>query len=704
MPGARLQFCHVELLAKVDAKEERLMRMSGSEQDRGELGRLLQEAGSAYVARSVEALIEGVLAAPAEIGTSWHMLVADPMTPALAGALEALLAAKAKVYRNGLSAEDFKLLPSATRLDLLRRELAAQDLDGFIVPRADEHQGEYVPPRGQRLTWLTGFTGSAGLAIVLGDRAALFVDGRYTLQAAAQVDTRSFEIHHLIEERPARWIGTVLARDMVLGYDPWLHTPQEIERFRVAAEDAGASLRAVAENPLDRAWPEQPAAPIAPVLPHTERFAGESARSKRARLGRGLAEEGVAAVVLTMPESIAWLLNIRGGDVPHTPLPLSFAILRQDGSVTLFIDRRKLAPSSERHLGNAVTVMPPEALGPALDALAAVGGGVQADPATAACWIFNRLEAAGARLHRAADPCLLPKACKNEIELDGMRAAHRRDGAALTRFLAWLAHKASTGGLTEIAASDRLEMIRRGGEHFRDLSFPTISGAGSNGAIVHYRATPETEKRLETGTLYLLDSGAQYLDGTTDVTRTVAIGEPTPEMRDRFTRVLKGHIALALARFPKGTTGTQLDAFARRALWQKGLDYDHGTGHGVGSYLGVHEGPQRISKAPNGQPLLPGMIVSNEPGYYKTGAYGIRIENLVVVQPAKGETEREILEFETLTLAPIDRKLIEPSLLDDEEIAWLDSYHARVRDTLSPLVEPETAHWLAVATAPIGSA
>jgi len=418
-----------------------------------------------------------------------------------------------------------------------------------------------------------------------------------------------------------------------------------------------------------------------------------------------LAEEGAgAAVVLTMPESIAWLLNIRGGDVPHTPLPLSFAILRQDGSVTLFIDRRKLVPGLERHLGNAVTVMPPEEVGPALDALAAEGGRIQVDAATAASWIFDRLEAAHGKIHRAADPCLLPKACKNPIELDGTRSAHRRDGVALTRFLAWLAREAPKGGLAEIAASDRLEAIRREGEHFRDLSFPTISGAGSNGAIVHYRATPETEKRLEPGSLYLLDSGAQYLDGTTDVTRTVAIGDPTPEMRERFTRVLKGHIALALARFPKGTTGTQLDAFARRALWQKGLDYDHGTGHGVGSYLGVHEGPQRISKAPNGQALLPGMIVSNEPGYYKTGAYGIRIENLVLVQPTEGMGEREMLGFETLTLAPIDRNLIEPSLLDDDEIAWLDAYHAHVRETLTPRVDPETARWLAEATQPIGSA
>jgi Xaa-Pro aminopeptidase len=679
------------------------MTMRGSEPDRGELGRLLREAGSAYDPQGVEALIAGVLAAPPEIGTSWHMLVADPIIPALAGALEALRAAKAKGYRNGLAAEDFARLPRAARLDRLRRELAAQGLDGFIVPRADEHQGEYVPPRGQRLAWLTGFTGSAGLAIVLRDRAALFVDGRYTLQAAAQADTQSFEIHHLIDEPPARWIGTVISKGAVLGYDPWLHTPHEVERFRAAAAKAGAGLRAVSENPLGRVWSGRPAAPIAPVVPHAERFAGESAQSKRSRLGRDLAEDGAAAVVLTMPESIAWLLNIRGGDVPHTPLPLSFAILRRDGSVTLFIDRRKLVPGLERHLGNGVTVMPAEELGPALDTLAAEGGRVQVDPATAASWIFDRLEIARADILRAADPCLLPKACKNPVELDGTRAAHRRDGAALTRFLAWLADQAPRGGLSEIAASDRLEAIRREGEHFRDLSFSTISGAGSNGAIVHYRAMPETEKRLEPGTLYLLDSGAQYLDGTTDVTRTVAIGEPSAEMCDRFTRVLKGHIALALARFPKGTTGTQLDAFARRALWQKGLDYDHGTGHGVGSYLGVHEGPQRISKAPNGQALLPGMIVSNEPGYYKTGAYGIRIENLVLVQPAEGSSEREMLGFETLTLAPIDRNLIEPALLEDEEIAWLDAYHARVRETLTPLVDPATAHWLAATTAPIGS-
>jgi Xaa-Pro aminopeptidase len=683
--------------------EEQLMTTSPTEPARDQLARLLKQAGSSYDPDGVEALIKGVLAAPLEVGTSWHILVADPMTPELARQLDALKAEMAAGYRDGLAATDFDRLPRPERLARLRKELDQQGFEGFIVPRSDEHQGEYVPPRGQRLAWLTGFTGSAGLAIVLPDRAALFVDGRYTLQASAQVDTGLYKIHHLIENPPAQWLGTALKPGMVLAYDPWLHTPHEVERFRAATERAGAVLRAASDNPLDRVWSDQPAQPIAPVVPHLERFAGESAQSKRTRLGRALREEGVAAAVLTMPESIAWLLNIRGGDVPHTPLPLSFAILRQNGTVTLFIDPRKLIHGIERHFGNQVTIEPADRLGPALDELVAEGDRVQADPATAASWVFDRLAAAGAKIHRAADPCLLPKACKNSTEIDGTRTAHRRDGAALTRFLAWLTRQAPKSGLSEIGASDRLEAFRREGEHFRDLSFPTISGAGSNGAIVHYRATPETEKRLEPGTLYLLDSGAQYLDGTTDVTRTIAIGEPSAEMRDRFTRVLKGHIALALARFPKGTTGTQLDAFARRALWQEGLDYDHGTGHGVGSYLGVHEGPQRISKAPNAQPLLPGMIVSNEPGYYRTGAYGIRIENLVLVQPANGSAERDMLCFETLTLAPIDRNLIDPALLDEDEIAWLNRYHMKVRETLTPLVDPATADWLAAATEPIGN-
>ncbi len=592
---------------------------------------------------------------------------------------------------------------SRDRLARLRVELRRHGVDGCLVPRADAHQGEYVPASAQRLAWLTGFTGSAGLAVVLAERAALFTDGRYTLQAQDQVDAKLYALRHVTEQPATQWISDNLPKGAALGYDPWLHTPPELERYRAAAERAGGSLRALAANPIDAIWTDRPPPPLAPVVPHELRFAGKDAAAKRREIAAALAKDALDAAILTAPDSIAWLLNIRGADVPHTPLPLSFAVLHGDGKVELFIDRRKLAPQTAAHLGNEVTVAEPDELGPALDRLGNAKKRVLADPAMSADWVFDRLAAAGAKVHRAADPCQLPKACKNETELAGARAAHRRDGAALTRFLAWLAATAAGGALTEIAASDELEKFRRGGENFRDLSFPTISGAGSNGAIVHYQATKRTERRLEPGTLYLVDSGAQYLDGTTDVTRTVAIGTPAPEMRDRFTRVLKGHIALALCRFPKGTSGSQLDALARRALWEDGLDYDHGTGHGVGSYLGVHEGPQRISKLPSAQPLVPGMIVSNEPGYYKAGAYGIRIENLVVVTKLAGDgAEREMLGFETLTLAPIDRACVEPSLLDAREIAWLDTYHARVREEIAPLVDQATAAWLAAATQPLG--
>jgi Xaa-Pro aminopeptidase len=674
--------------------------MSAVAPERTRLATMLKKAGSALDVAAVEALIGGVLAAPAEIGASWHALVVEPTPPDLAEALDALKASLAASHHDGVQPEDFARLPRAARLTLLRRRLAVDGFAGFIVPRADEHQGEYVPLCGQRLAWLTGFTGSAGTAVVLKDRAAVFVDGRYTLQAGSQVDTAAYEIRHLIDQPAVGWLAEHAGEGDIIGYDPWLHTPQEVERLRGGVERAGAILRAVAENPLDAVWDGRPAAPLAPVFAQPDAFAGESAAGKRTRVGKALIAGGAAAAVLTMPESIAWLLNIRGGDVPHTPLPLSFAIVKADGAVTLFIDRRKLIPGLDRHLGNSVTIEAPDRFGAALDALGK-GGRVQVDPASAAAWVFDRLGEAGAQIHPAADPCMLPKACKNPVELDGTRAAHRRDGAAVTRFLAWLAREAPKGRLREIAASDRLEAFRKEGEYFRDLSFPTISGAGSNGAIVHYRASPETEKPLEAGSLYLLDSGAQYLDGTTDITRTIAIGTPSDEMRENFTRVLKGHIALATARFPKGTTGTQLDGFARRALWQVGLDYDHGTGHGVGSYLSVHEGPQRISKAPNAQPLLPGMIVSNEPGYYKTGAYGIRIENLIVVQPAASAGERETYGFETITLAPIDRNLVARDLLDDGEAAWLDGYHARVRGTIGPLVDAETRAWLEQATAPV---
>jgi len=589
---------------------------------------------------------------------------------------------------------------SADRLAALRAELARRGVAGFLVPRADEHQGEYVPPSAERLAWLTGFTGSAGLAAVLPDRAAIFVDGRYTLQARDQVDSALYEQRHISDAPASAWIAQNLKSGEALGYDPRLHTLPEIDRYSAAAAKAGGTLRPLDSNPLDAVWKDRPAPPMAPVVPHELRFAGKSSADKRREIASALADDKIDAAVLTAPDSIAWLLNIRGGDVPYTPLPLSFALLRADGSVELFIDAAKLAPGTAAFLGNDVAVSPPARFGAALESLK--GKRVLADPGSASAWVFDRLKTGGAAIHRAADPCLLPKACKNAAELDGTRAAHRRDGAALTRFLAWLSDAAPQGKLREIAVSDRLEELRSGGENFRGLSFPTISGAGSNGAIVHYRAAPETEKSLLPGTFYLVDSGAQYLDGTTDVTRTVAIGEPSAEMRDRFTRVLKGHIALATCKFPKGTTGSQLDALARHALWQVGLDFDHGTGHGVGSYLSVHEGPQRISKIGNSQPLLPGMIVSDEPGYYRAGAYGIRIENLVAVVPVENEAaERPLYGFETLTLAPIDRNAIEPALMTDEEINWLDSYHARVRDTLTPLVDTATAQWLATVTEPL---
>ena len=679
--------------------KHRAARGPGAAAGDAALAELLRQEGAPYDPAGLRSLVAGVLAAPpGRDEAAWTALVVPSPSPALRQALLALAATmRAKPATAPLSPKE--------RLARLRAELKRRRVHGFLVPRADEHQGEYVPARAQRLAWLTGFTGSAGLAVVLPEAAAVFVDGRYTLQAQAEVDDTLYVRRHLSEEPASEWVAATLRKGEVLGYDPRLHTVGEVERFRAAAAKAGGSVQALDDNPLDAVWPDQPPPPLAPVTPHALRFAGESAEQKRQSLAAKLAAERVDAAVLTAPDSIAWLLNIRGGDVPHTPLPLAFAILNSDATVDLFIDGRKLAPGLREHLGNAVRLAPPEAFGEALDRLGAAKRRVQVDPASAAAWAFDRLAAAGAQIHRAADPAQLPKASKNKAELDGTRSAHRRDGAALTRFLAWLASRAPQGGLGEIAASDQLEAFRAQGDNFRDLSFPTISGAGPNGAIVHYRASPKSERRLDKGTLYLVDSGAQYLDGTTDVTRTVAIGEPTAEMRDRFTRVLKGHIALATCRFPKGTTGSQLDSLARRALWEIGLDYDHGTGHGVGSYLAVHEGPQRISKLPNTQALLPGMIVSNEPGYYKAGAYGIRIENLVVVTALeRSGGEREMLGFETITLAPIDRALVDTTLLDAGETAWLDAYHARVREELTPLVDADTARWLAAATRPLAGA
>jgi len=669
------------------------------------LDRMLAKAGAMVNAIEAKAIIAGVLAAPAPLEApgmdrdAWLALVAPDPSPALAAqlrALKAVLAAEAAP-----EPEDGAKAASPARLAALRAELARRGLEGFIVPRADEHQGEYVAKRAQRLIWLTGFAGSAGVAVVLQDKAAIFVDGRYTLQVRDQVDTTLFEPRHITEQPPADWLAASLKPGQKVGYDPWLLPQASVDRLAASCAKAGAEMVAVDGNPVDAVWADQPPAPLAPVVPHDLRFAGKSAIDKRQEIVARLAADGYDAAVLTDPSSLAWLFNIRGGDVGRTPLPLGFAIVEKDGRSTLYLDPRKLLPATRAHLGNSVAVAPPASFVPALDALK--DKRVLVDQATAGAAVLDRLAAAGAKPVKGEDPCALPRACKNPVELDGARAAHRRDAVALVRFMAWLAREAPTGKLDELTASDKLEAFRREGEFFRDLSFDTISGAGANGAIVHYRSSEATNRKLEPGSLYLLDSGAQYLDGTTDVTRTVAIGTPTQEMRDRFTRVLKGHIAVGTARFPKGTTGSQLDPLARHALWQVGLDFDHGTGHGVGSYLSVHEGPHRISKVPSTVALQPGMIVSNEPGYYKTGAFGIRIENLVVVSelPRPEGGERDMLGFETLTLCPIDRALVDTGLMSRDEVAWLDAYHRRVREVVGPLVDADTKAWLEAATRPL---
>jgi Xaa-Pro aminopeptidase len=626
---------------------------------------------------------------------AWVDLLTPGASAELIGQLDAL--------RRELAPPDQFAKDHADRLAAVRAGMVARGLAAFLVPRADEFQGEYVPPAGRRLEWLTGFTGSAGLAIVLRETAALFVDGRYTLQARDEVDPALFAAEGIADPTPFEWLAARVRAGDQIGVDPWLHVPDQLDRLTTTLAKVGARLVEVDSSPLDEAWIDRPVPPLGPIRPQPVPLSGADDEAKRRDIGAEIARAGADVAVIAAPDSIAWLLNLRGSDVGHTPLPLSRAIVDAEGAVELFVEPEKLTPEARQHLGNRVGVAPPAAFDAALARLGRTERRVLVDPSQAARAIFARLEAAGAKLVRGPDPCALPKARKNPTELAGTRAAHLRDGVAVTRFLAWLAMEAPRGP-GEIEASNRLEAFRREGALFRDLSFPTISGAGPNGAIVHYRATPRTERRLASGELYLVDSGAQYQDGTTDVTRTVAIGVPDDEQRDRFTRVLKGHIAIATARFPVGTTGSQLDTLARTALWQVGLDYDHGTGHGVGSYLSVHEGPQRIAKSPVAVKLEPGMIVSNEPGYYKTGAWGIRIENLVVVQPIEiAGAERPMLGFETLTLAPIDRALIVPSLLASDEIAWLDAYHARVAAALTPLLDRPTAAWLAEATLPIAA-
>ena len=586
---------------------------------------------------------------------------------------------------------------SAARVAALRGELKRRGLDGFVVPRADRQQNEYLPASEERLAWLTGFTGSAGAAVVLADRAALFADGRYSVQAATQVDGKIFSIEHLVEHPPEQWLEQNLGKGAKLGYDPWLHTSDQVEKLRKAAASAGAELVAVDRNPIDALWHDRPAPPAGAATLRELKLAGEAAPDKLKRIRVELKKIRADALLVSDPQNVAWAFNIRGADVTHTPLALAFALIPQDGRPSLYIEAAKLNNQVRHAIEEFSDVRVPEDLPPDLGKLN--GKVVRLDQASASDALTRLLTDTGGKLQRGTDPIALLKATKNHAEIVGSRAAHKRDGIAMARFLAWFDKEAPSGKLTEIDAVAALESFRRDTGALKDISFPTIAGAGPNGAIVHYRVTRASNRRIGTNELFLIDSGAQYEDGTTDITRTVIVGEPSEEMRDRFTRVLKGHIAIATAVFPENTSGAQLDPLARTALWQAGLDFDHGTGHGVGSYLSVHEGPARISKLGT-VALRRGMILSNEPGYYKTAAYGIRIENLVLViaAPEPVGAEKPLNAFETLTLAPIDRRLIETRMLTTKERIWLDSYHARVHEVIGPLVDKPTRTWLTAAT------
>lgn len=579
----------------------------------------------------------------------------------------------------------------------LRALLKARKLAGFMIPRGDEHMNEYVAPYAERLSWISGFTGSAGVAFVLEKNAAVFVDGRYTLQVREQVDTDLFEIKDIPRDKPSGWLKENLKEGDRLAYDPHLHTQDTIERMGKAVKSVGAKLVPVKRNLIDMVWEDQPERPLAPIMLQPVKYAGESAAKKLARLREGLKQD---AVVLTLPDSIAWLFNIRGADVPHTPLPLVYAIVRATDGAELFVDPRKVSASVRGTLEKVCTLFGPDEFEDRLKGLA--GTKVLLDDNTASSAVAAILKKAKATLIAKADPCIALKAVKTKAEIEGSRAAHIRDGAAFCRFLFWLDSQDPISSVDEIKAAQKLEACRAETGCLKDISFDTISGVGSNGAIVHYRVTEKTNKAFKKGTLYLVDSGGQYQDGTTDITRTLALGQPTKEMCTRFTQVLKGHIALATARFPKATRGQDLDPLVRAPLWSAGIDFDHGTGHGVGSYLSVHEGPQRIARTGEVE-LQPGMILSNEPGYYKVGAFGIRIENLVLVEELSAikDGEREMMGFETLTLAPIDRSLVDVNLTSAAELEWFNNYHARVFKTLSPLLSEAERNWLQTATAPL---
>ena len=587
------------------------------------------------------------------------------------------------------------------RLKALREQLVRERLDGFVVPLTDEHMSEYVGEYAQRLAWLTGFQGSAGSAVVLPEEAAIFVDGRYTLQVREQVDAAHWQYESVPQTSVAAWLGAHAPEGGRIGYDPWLHTRAWVKAASEALAERGAELVAVETNPVDAVWPDRPAPSDARLVVHEDRYAGQSAAEKRQAMADWLTTKKADAVVLSALDSIAWTFNIRGKDVSHTPVALAYAMVHADATADLYVAPEKIDEAVLQHLGNAVRVHPRADFAGALRDLA--GKTVAADPERAVAAIFEALDAGGATILPLRDPAVLSKAIKNRVEIAGHKAAQARDGAALSRFLHWIAVETPKGGVDELTAAAQLEEFRKETGLLEDLSFDTISGAGPNGAVVHYRVEEKTNRPIEQGSFYLVDSGGQYRDGTTDVTRTIAIGTPSEEMRRRFTLVLKGHIALARAQFPAGTRGSQLDVLARQFLWAEGLDYAHGTGHGVGSFLSVHEGPQRIATAGgNDEPLQPGMILSNEPGYYKTSEYGIRIENLVLVERRDVPGgEREMLGFETLTFAPIDRNAIDTGILTAEERAWVDAYHAKVVEIVGPQLNGDALPWLKQACAPL---
>ena len=589
---------------------------------------------------------------------------------------------------------------SAAKLKALRALLKTEKLNGFIIPRQDEFQGEYVAPYAERLRWLTGFAGSWGTGIVLDKKAAIFVDGRYTTQVREQTDSRFFAPKHLVDEPPAGWITTQLKKGEKLGFDPMLLTVSEARRYQKATWAAGAKLVPVKKNLIDQIWEDQPARSQKPLFVQPDKFAGKAAAQKLKELAAQLKKTGNDAAFIAEPSSVAWLLNLRGRDVAYTPVVLAYAILHANAKAELFIEKNRVPADVVKALQGIATVYDPKELAARLKKLAKKQ--VLLDEGSAPDYVRAVLEAGKAKVVYGTDPCTMPKAQKNAVELQGARDAQRRDGAALSNFLHWMSAEGSKGELDEKTAATKLQQFRQATNMLEDLSFPSISAAGAHAAIPHYFVTDDGNAPIKNNQIFLMDSGGQYRDGTTDVTRTMIIGAPTPEMRDRFTRVLKGMIAISMSRFPEGTTGSHIDALARNALWQAGLDFDHGTGHGVGSFLSVHEGPARISKASH-VPLKPGMILSNEPGYYKPGHFGIRIENLLIVtEPAEIEGgERKMMGFETLTWAPIDRNLIDVNLLTRSERDWLNAYHARVEKEVSPMMQSEALTWLKEACRPL---